>query len=31
MGNGPLSAVVSGLADTLIGVSVIAVKLLVGH
>ncbi|AWK13207.1 hypothetical protein DDQ41_29840 [Streptomyces spongiicola] len=30
MGNGPLSAVVSGIVDTLIGMAVIAVKLLVG-
>lgn len=31
MGNGPLSAVVSGLLDTAIGVGVVAVKLLAGH
>ncbi|MFD9217492.1 hypothetical protein ACFVY9_31200 [Streptomyces sp. NPDC059544] len=31
MGNGPLSAVLSGIVDTVIGVSVIAVKLLAGH
>ncbi|MFE7775116.1 hypothetical protein ACFU5O_14670 [Streptomyces sp. NPDC057445] len=31
MGNGPLSALVSGLLDTAIGVGVVAVKLLAGH
>ncbi|WP_406002632.1 hypothetical protein [Streptomyces sp. NBC_00829] len=31
MGNGPLSALVSGLVDTVIGVGVVAVKLLAGH
>lgn len=31
MGNGPLSAVVSGLLDTAIGAFVVAVKLLAGH
>ncbi|MEU2430718.1 hypothetical protein ABZ611_14620 [Streptomyces sp. NPDC007861] len=31
MGNGRLSALVSGLVDTAIGVSVVAVKLLAGH
>ncbi|MEV1050237.1 hypothetical protein [Streptomyces sp. NPDC049887] len=31
MGNGPLSAFLSGIVDTAIGVSVIAVKLLSGH
>ncbi|MFD3442739.1 hypothetical protein ACFWU3_35215 [Streptomyces sp. NPDC058685] len=31
MGNGPLSALVSGLLDTAIGVGVVGVKLLAGH
>ncbi|MFC4611380.1 hypothetical protein ACFO9E_26830 [Streptomyces maoxianensis] len=31
MGNGPLSALVSGLLDTAIGLGVVAVKLLSGH
>lgn len=31
MGNGPLSALISGLLDTAIGVAVVAVKLLAGH
>ncbi|MFJ8629531.1 hypothetical protein [Streptomyces sp. NPDC093568] len=31
MGNGPLSALLSGLFDTVIGVAVVAVKLLAGH
>ncbi|MFI1393410.1 hypothetical protein [Streptomyces sp. NPDC020681] len=31
MGNGPLSALISGLLDTLIGAAVVAVKLLAGH
>ncbi|WP_254709033.1 hypothetical protein [Streptomyces lunaelactis] len=31
MGNGPLSAVVSGLVDAAIGVGVVGVKLLAGH
>ncbi|MFD4138665.1 hypothetical protein [Streptomyces sp. NPDC058572] len=31
MGNGPVSAMVSGLLDTVIGVAVVAVKLLGGH
>ncbi|MFE3328493.1 hypothetical protein [Streptomyces sp. NPDC059176] len=31
MGNGPLSALISGLLDTGIGVVVVAVKLLAGH
>ncbi|MEU3298825.1 MULTISPECIES: hypothetical protein [unclassified Streptomyces] len=31
MGNGPLSALISGLIDTVIGVGVVAVKILAGH
>ncbi|MGW6908264.1 hypothetical protein [Streptomyces sp. NPDC054940] len=31
IGNGPLSALLSGLVDTLIGIAVVAVKLLAGH
>ncbi|MFF3322382.1 hypothetical protein [Streptomyces sp. NPDC002889] len=31
MGNGPLSALISGLFDTAIGLAVVAVKLLAGH
>ncbi|MGW3622918.1 hypothetical protein [Streptomyces sp. NPDC000880] len=31
MGNGPMSALVSGLLDTVIGMGVVAVKLLAGH
>ncbi|MGW1887040.1 hypothetical protein [Streptomyces sp. NPDC001970] len=31
MGNGPVSALISGLLDTAIGVGVVAVKLLAGH
>ncbi|MFJ6632185.1 hypothetical protein ACIQMR_12410 [Streptomyces sp. NPDC091376] len=31
MGNGPLSALISGLVDTVIGVGVVAVKILAGH